>query len=228
MRILVVEDEVVTATYLDKGLSSLGFISVGVARTADDAVFLAQKETPDLVLMDISLQGKETGIDAAEVISLEMDIPVVFLTAYTDREHLDRAKEVRPYGYIVKPFTLENLRAQLEIAYERYRETQSDTKPQKNHFYFNDTCWFERDTKRFIKDEQEYKLTRKELNLLELLIDQKGAVLTHDYIQNTIWGECDLLDYEKSMRTLVWRLRGRLPSKSMLVTVSGVGYKLKL
>ncbi len=115
-RILVVEDEAVVARDLEQTLVRLGYEVVGVAQFAAEAVGKVAESRPDLVLMDISLQGDKDGIQAAEVIGTRFGTPVVFLTAHTDKATVARAQSAKPAGYIVKPFNREKLHETIAAA----------------------------------------------------------------------------------------------------------------
>ncbi|MEW6492882.1 MAG: response regulator, partial [Cyanobacteriota bacterium] len=102
--VLVVEDEWVTARDIKTSLEKLDYVVLAILATGEEAIQKAIELQPDLVLMDIILQGKIDGIEAAEQIQALCNIPVVFLTAYSDSETLQRASITHPFGYLVKPF----------------------------------------------------------------------------------------------------------------------------
>ncbi|MEA1894328.1 MAG: response regulator [Euryarchaeota archaeon] len=120
-RILIVEDEAVVAENLEKVITDCGYEVVGRASSADDAINAAIELNPDLILMDIVLLGEKTGIDASYEIEEKIDVPVIFLTAYSNLELIDRAKSVEPYAYIVKPFQDRQLFASIEMALYKCR-----------------------------------------------------------------------------------------------------------
>jgi PAS domain S-box-containing protein/putative nucleotidyltransferase with HDIG domain len=115
-RILVVEDESIVSLDISHRLRSLGYEVVGQARTGGDAVAMAGTHEPDLVLMDIQLEGNMDGIQAAEAIRRRFDIPIVFLTAYADSETVQRVKVTEPFGYIIKPFKDREVHTAIEMA----------------------------------------------------------------------------------------------------------------
>jgi signal transduction histidine kinase len=117
--ILIVEDERIVARDIEKRLKKLGYQVVGSVASGEDAIRQAQLTLPDLALMDIQLKGPIDGIQTAEQIHTDLDIPVVFLTAYADEETLQRAKVTEPFGYIVKPFDERDLHAAIEVALRR-------------------------------------------------------------------------------------------------------------
>jgi len=121
--ILVVEDEFVVARNLEKKLQAMSYDVCGVISSGEKAVRVAEEKRPDLVLMDIMLQGSVDGIEAAQVIHDRLDIPVVYLTAYSGDEILERAKITEPFGYLIKPFEDRELHAVIEVAlYKRKLE----------------------------------------------------------------------------------------------------------
>jgi PAS domain S-box-containing protein len=114
--ILIVEDEAIVARDLQNRLEAMGYVVPARASTGMEAIRNAEETHPDLVLMDIVLRGKIDGVEAARRISDHFDIPVIFLTAYSDEETVQRAKIIEPYGYIVKPFDDRQLQTNIEIA----------------------------------------------------------------------------------------------------------------
>ena len=115
-RLMVVDDEAVITMQLGMRLRSMGYDVVGTASSAEESVRMAKDLNPNLILMDIVMEGKLDGIHAAEIITAEMDIPIIFLTAYTDDEYIERAKSISPFGYIVKPYSENEVKANIEIA----------------------------------------------------------------------------------------------------------------
>lgn len=120
-KVLIVEDEGIIALDLEHQLSSIGYVVTGTAASGNLAIELAQQDKPDVVLMDIRLQGEMDGVDAARVISLKFGVPVVYLTSYTDDDTFNRAKETEPHGYLVKPFDLRELKTTIELALHRHQ-----------------------------------------------------------------------------------------------------------
>lgn len=114
-QIMVVEDEAVSALALRTSLERLGYDVALTVSTGEDAVAAARSTPLDVILMDIRLNGAMGGIEAAEIIRAEGDIPVIYLTAYADPETLSRAKVAEPYGYLVKPYVDGQVQAAIEI-----------------------------------------------------------------------------------------------------------------
>ncbi len=128
--ILVVEDEFITAADIQNSLQEMGFQVPATTGTGEEAIRMAGELAPDLVIMDITLAGRLTGIEAADRIGELYGIPVIFLTAHSDQSMVERSLSSNPYGYIVKPFEPSGLRVSIEMALfkhgmeERLRESE--------------------------------------------------------------------------------------------------------
>ena len=120
-RVFVVEDEVLVARDIKSRLEKLGYQVIGTAARGDDAVSRVLSERPDLILMDINLKGDMDGIEAADRIRAEADLPIIFCTAYSNDETLARAKVTVPYGYVLKPFDNRELEITIEIALHKHQ-----------------------------------------------------------------------------------------------------------
>ena len=120
-RVFIVEDEVLVARDIKSRLEKLGYQVIGTAARGDDAVSRVLSERPDLILMDINLKGDMDGIEAADRIRAEADLPIIFCTAYSNDETLARAKVTVPYGYVLKPFDNRELEITIEIALHKHQ-----------------------------------------------------------------------------------------------------------
>jgi len=123
--ILVVEDESIVAADILGRLASLGYGSPAVAASGEEAIRKADELKPDVLLMDIVLRGPIDGIEAVRQIRSRRDIPVIYLTAYTDEQTVQRAKETEPFAYLIKPFDERELRFAIELALHKHRVEQA-------------------------------------------------------------------------------------------------------
>ena len=114
--VLIVEDEAIVAAHLSDTVQKLGYDVLGVVPSGTMAVTRVAQLKPDLVLMDITLDGDKDGVMAAQTISQRFEIPVVFVTAHTDRNTIERARATSPSGYVVKPFDESTLGAAISKA----------------------------------------------------------------------------------------------------------------
>jgi DNA-binding NarL/FixJ family response regulator len=125
-RALIVEDEILVAEELQKRLALLGFSVIAAVDSAEEGIAIATRDRPDLVLMDIRLKGEKGGVQAAEEIHQQVDVPVVYLTAYSDRLTVDRAKRTQCDGFILRPFRARELKSTIEIALRRHALRKKD------------------------------------------------------------------------------------------------------
>jgi signal transduction histidine kinase len=135
-KILVVEDESIVALSICSSLKSLGYEVADIADSAEKALEKAHLLQPDLILMDITLKGKADGIAVSEQIQQQKSIPIIYLTAYFDGATTERMRPTNPYGYLVKPFKLPDLKAAIEVAllrvaYERQAQKNYEERIQQ-------------------------------------------------------------------------------------------------
>ncbi|NET27517.1 bifunctional diguanylate cyclase/phosphodiesterase [Okeania sp. SIO1I7] len=120
-KILIVEDELIVAENLRMVLQKLGYEIVGVIHSGEEVIQQVATTNPDLILMDIMLQGEIDGITAAEKIHQQFQSPVIFTTAYADDDTIERAKHTHPYGYLIKPFQILDLKTTIEITLKKHQ-----------------------------------------------------------------------------------------------------------
>ncbi len=123
-RILIVEDEALAAKAVQMGLTRMGFQADWIVSSGEEAVSVADQIRPHLVLMDILLEGEMDGIEAGAVIHARFNIPIIYLTSFTDEGFIERAKLTEPFGYLVKPFRSEELRTNIEMALFKHQMEQ--------------------------------------------------------------------------------------------------------
>jgi PAS domain S-box-containing protein len=196
-KILVVEDEVIISMEIQERVKALGYEVVGTADTMDKAIEQARTKKPDLCLMDIMLKGTGTGIDAAKVIYDELNIPIIFMTAYSDDATLEKAKVVSPYGYILKPLDKNAMRIAIEIAlYKHSMELKLIVSERKFSELFKQTnlAVFISDSKGKIKDANPalYKMLKVDD------IDSINGNAIYSYFENKEVGFNDLINAAKN------------------------------
>jgi signal transduction histidine kinase len=120
-KVLIVEDEAIVAADLANKLEQMGYRVIGSAASGEEAIALAGEQRPDIVLMDIRLNGALDGIETAERMRRAHAVPVVYLTAHSDPDTLTRALGTDPFGYVLKPFVDRELKAHIEIGLYRHR-----------------------------------------------------------------------------------------------------------
>jgi DNA-binding NarL/FixJ family response regulator len=153
MRILIVEDDPIISEDIETTLVNAGFDIVGKAYNSSQAFDHLANRSPDLVMLDIAIQGDKDGIDIANVIRLKYQLPFIYITSFSDPETLNRAKPTMPYGYIVKPFRDRDIIAAIELGIFRFAEEQN-----KNQL-----------SKECIEGQHHLSLTKMEFRIMELM-----------------------------------------------------------
>ncbi len=120
-KIMIVEDEWIVAEDTQNRLQDLGYSVSSLASTGEEAIQKAEEDKPDLVVTDIVLEGEMDGIEVAKQIYSRFDIPFIYITAFADDKILERIKITEPFGYIVKPFTNEDLKIAIELALYKHK-----------------------------------------------------------------------------------------------------------
>lgn len=115
-KILIVEDDVIISQIIELQLKKLGYIVSGKAANGQDAITLTNKTNPNAILMDIFLDGKMDGIEAAKIIKEKFNIPIIFITGYSDDKILERIRTIQSTQFILKPFTNDDLRIALKLS----------------------------------------------------------------------------------------------------------------
>lgn len=128
-KVVIVEDEALIALDLEMIIESMDYNVVGISDNGDEALDLISSRDPDLILLDVNINGRLDGIQLGEIIRSKTKKPFVYITSYADKETLDRAKHTLPYGYILKPFSEAELIATIEIAMFRFSNESSSSGP---------------------------------------------------------------------------------------------------
>jgi len=225
-KVLVIEDENITALEIQTKLESWGYIVVGLAGSGEEAIKIANENGTDLILADIVLRGDMDGIDAVERISHRFDVPVIYLTAHADGDTFERAKLTRPSGYVIKPFDDTELKYSIEIALLRrdfqyknqeFQEKErmstvkdfmlSSTPALTSQVRIEDTASFLRDFAKFFESNIKIKFKR-ELNI------------QHDTLNNPEYSRNVLSEYIAWMAHMLSNLGYRIETGADEFTVT--------
>ena len=149
---LIVEDEMIIGANISLQLTNLGYDVMGIVPRGEEAIQLLKEKQPDMVLMDINLKGKLDGVETAEIIRQEYDIPVIYITANADEVNFNRAKSTRPQAFISKPFKKIDLQRAIELALSRMGDADKKqvSSPETKPFGLSDSI-FVKDHARMVK-----------------------------------------------------------------------------
>jgi len=226
--ILIVEDEIILAMAIEVSLKKMGFYVSGIETVPSEVLLHVKNHHPDIILMDINLNHKESGIDIANKIWKKYKIPIVFLTSYSDDKTINAAMECEPYGYLIKPCRDEEIKAAISMALHKHRfffkNKESFKEKDEDFLYINEDLKFDTTNSILYKENSTLKLTKNEKKLFEIITKNPGDIVSFKIIYAYIWRE-DLYDMGK-LRTLIYRLRVKLkinPFENMYEQ----GYKIK-
>ncbi|WP_281951268.1 response regulator [Nitrosophilus kaiyonis] len=212
-KILIVEDESLVAMEIESALKKSNFDTCAVVDSGEEALDIVSKCQPDLILMDIYLDGQINGIEACKKIKDKHNIPVIFLTAYSDKKTMKEALDCMPDGYLIKPFRRAELYASIQMILQKKRNENIKIPICSKSFY-------DREKHLIINEKEEIKLTKKETQFLELLLKNRGKIVTFETIEFELWPNKSVS--ETTRRTLIHRLRNKI-SKDCFKTIIGVG-----
>ncbi len=223
--VMIVEDEAIVSMEISTYLEELGYKVVAIVDNALDAYANALKFEPHIILMDIKIKGKKDGIDAAVRILNEIDTTIIYLTAYCDEQTVERAVKTNPSAYLTKPFNKKELFASLKIASFVYSKKEQNCSLKRGDIIFDDEFSFETKKEQLIYCNEYLHLTKREQELLNLLIKSKNSIVSINTMENEIWP--DKLPNEGTRRALVSRLRSKMKYK-FIETIPSIGYRINL
>jgi DNA-binding response OmpR family regulator len=244
-RVVIVEDDEITSLNLNMSLQKQGYSVIAICNNAQEAQQKIETNTPDIILIDISLQDSSDGIELAKNIKEISNTPFIYLTSYSDDDIITQAKLTEPYGYIVKPFDPASLHATIQMALFKY-EMEQQRKENINSLKIDKLNLEKLLYSKRVSDKpivpfgkdyyldisicetfyrgKKLKLTKKENAFLRLLVAQLGLVVTFQQAIEYVWDENGAT--ENSVRTLVWRLRNKLAT-DIIKNASGIGYYIE-
>lgn len=240
--IIIVEDDEITALNLKLSLQKHGYEIVGMYDNAAEAKEKLSSYRPNVIIIDISLQESSDGIELAKTIRQDYAIPFIYLTSYSDDDIITEAIKTEPYGYIVKPFDPSSLHAAIQMAIFKYemenKRNEEAIAPKldqntvkkllyakkeadKPVIYFGNGYHMDIAQDEIFYNNEKIKLTKKERSILKLLVARLGHTISFSQAIDYVWKENGAT--ENSIRTLVWRLRSKLPT-DIIKNASGIGY----
>lgn len=240
VRVLIAEDEALVSSSLKNFLQKNGYEVVAAVPTGEEAIKNVAEYKPDVVLMDIELNGKLDGIEAAKIIYACWNVPVIYLTAHNEEEIIEKVIETNPFGYILKPYNPEELKSTISIALHKHKKESNLLKKTKELEELNKSLReklkdsspivklkngfeYDRPTHTLFYKGTPIKLSKKELMLVHILVENRGKNVSFDKIFLFIWGD------EKvniaTLRSLLRRVRQSLP-EDLIVSIPNVGYRI--
>jgi len=222
LKILIVEDEPIVSLDIKNSLLQFGHIVTDTVTNDKDAYESIQRDQPDIIFMDIHLENSKSGIEIAKEIKKELNIPIVYLTAFCDDDTMQKAIKTNPINYLIKPFKRNELKSSIMLSIYKMGDILNVTMDIEytpiGYDYFYDL----KNDNLFYK-EQPIQIGVKEKMFLKLLISANGEIVPFTRIEEYIWKNNNLSN--GTCRTLVYRLRSKLEFK-LIETVPSFGYRL--
>ena len=222
LNILIVEDESILALELATSIKNYGYNVIDYVTTGSEAQEVMQNASVDLIIMDINLGETVDGIDLYN--SLNTTACIVYITAYKDETTIAKAVSTQPLGYLIKPHKEGELMALLKLA-ELKVEQKSSKKEGTELVLLSNNYTFNMKNEMLYHHGSFVKLSIKKLNLLKLLIEANGDVVSFKMIEEELYKENP--PSESSIRTLIYRLRAEL-GPDMIETEQNYGIRLNI
>lgn len=220
-KVLIVEDETIVALDIKSAIKKIGFQVTGTVTNYDDALNSVKNNAPDIIMMDINLKNSKDGIQTAKDIQKLKNVPIIFLTAYSDDETIKRAVETNPVGYLIKPFKREELKSTLLLALHKVKPKKTPVNSELK--YLGERFYYDEKNGNLYCEDMPMKLSSNEKKLLELLYNAKNSIVSLEDIEYNIWPAETVS--QSSVRTLIYRLRTKLDHK-LIETIPSFGCKL--
>lgn len=223
--ILIVEDESLVALEISSYIQKLGYNPCAIASNAAKAIEIVNTHNVDLILMDVYIKGNVDGIECAAEIKEKQNIPIIYISAFSDDITLERAVETNPITYLIKPFNTKELKVAIKIALKCSQREHSKKKEYVGDIILDNDFSYDSISQDLIFVGEKTHLTKQERQLLNLLIRSKNNILSIYEIENEIWPDKE--SNENTRRALIARLRSKLNYK-FLKTVHSIGYRMNL
>ena len=228
--ILIVEDEFIASEYLYQILDSFGVETIFKAKNSNEALEVVKNNHIDLVFMDINIQGGIDGIKCSFLLNQEYFIPVIFATAYSDTRTINEAKDENIFGYLIKPFQISDVEATLSVAIsninriKKLKEQKEDEEIDIKKIDLSEKYIYYFDSKTLTFNNCVVALTKKELEVLDILCKNINKNISYEYLKDIVWINKDISD--STVRDVVSRLKKKLDDIN-IENISNFGYVLK-
>ena len=220
MNVLIVEDDAITALFLEESLTALGHCVLASFDNAESVFNFGQLDNIDLALMDIEINGSVDGIQCAYKLYHTHHISSIFITSYQDSNTIDSAMDVSPLGYLIKPVGQPDIEVALALA----KLSQKQKQPKLNFCKTSHSYTYNLEYHTLTYQGDLVKLAKNELKIIELLFKNCNNLVAIQEIKNYVWG--DNPHNDESLRQLIYRVRKKLPHLN-IISSSKEGYCIK-
>ena len=231
-KVMIVEDELLSQRHIENILKSLDVAVTGCYDNASDARAAITQGSCDMILMDINIKGPEDGIQFSRSLLQQYNIPIVFISAYSDGETLEEVMELSPYGFITKPFSAKDVEVAMGIAYKRFnvdknkKVAETPAKPARETVVrISSEFRFDTQIHTLYRQDDPVRLNKKQVKLINTLVTHANQIVEYGTIIDEVWPDGVLAD--SSLRTLIYSIRQILPDLP-IESHSKMGYALRI
>ncbi len=222
-KILIVEDDLISAEYLKELLEREGYEIVNIISSGKEAIEFCKENDCDLVLMDIMLEDNISGCEAAlEIERYKPNIKIIFLTAYAEDEMIEYAFEAKAYGYLIKPYREKEILATVKLAFSHEHEREVEKNIKEDKIALKNGYVYDLKEGKLFKDGEEVALGKRALKLIEILAKNKNKSVSNEQIANYLWGDSKEVS---TLRALIHRIR-KILGKDFIKNINSMGYKI--
>jgi DNA-binding response OmpR family regulator len=222
IKILIVEDEPIVALDIKNTIMKLGYLVTDIKPNYTDALASIKRDEPDIIFMDIHLENSKDGIEIVKEIKKSKNIPIIYLTAFSDDKTMQKAIETNPVSYIMKPFKRVELKSSILLSI--YKMKNIDKMPMDIQYTpIGFDYYYDLKNDNLFYKMQPIQISLNEKKFLRLLITANGQIVPLSTIEEYIWQNSSISD--STFRTLVYRLRSKLEFK-IIETIPSFGYRL--
>lgn len=223
--VMIIEDEMIVAMEIADYLENLGYEVVNISNNSLDGYNNALKYEPHIIVMDIRIKGDKDGIDTASMIQKKINTSIIYLTAYCDETTVERAIKTNPSAYLTKPFNKQELFVSLKMAVSSYDNNIKREDHKVGDILFDNEFSYDSKNNQLIYNNEYLHLTKREIQLLNLLVISKNCIVSIYEMENKIWP--DKFPNENTRRALVSRLRAKMKYK-FIETIPSIGYRINI
>lgn len=226
--VVIVEDEVIIALDLKQSLEEFGYVVDEIYANTTEAMEGIEEHKPDVVLMDIILEGADEGTHIVEHIQEKLGIPVIYVTSHSDDKALQKARVTKPFGYVIKPVDEHQLHGTIQIAlFKSNHELRPSTR-----MIDKDDCvrlangyMYNLISHQLLQNGTPVILTRKEKQLVQFLVEHMNTTMTYDAIAKKIWNGRPV--NTATLRSLVRRIREKIGDE-VIENITSIGYRISV
>gem|GEM_PF-1225702 len=225
LSVLIIDDEPLITMFIKDIVLEMQESVIAICHDSDCAIRYLKDSKPNVVFMDINIQGSQDGISLVKKYVHPCDTMVFYISAYDNDKVIQEALETKPYNYLVKPVSEEDIKIALTLAKNNFMARISSATIEDNVITLSDGLSYDKLQKRLLRQQNEIKLSRIEEQILDVFITNPNINLSFDTLQDEVWKDKEIA--HSTLRDAISKLRKRVPDLP-IVTNFGRGYILRL